>query len=83
MCFWFSEIEYASYNIGVYLCKKCANVHSHLGSHVSKVKHLTLDHWEDSQIERLKQVGNNTAKYKYEVRVPPYFRRPNKDRDPP
>jgi len=77
----FPDVEYASYNIGIFLCSKCASIHRILGSHISKVKDLTLDHWEDSQIERLKAVGNNAARYKYELRVPGYFRRPTKDRD--
>lgn len=47
-----------------------------MGTHVSKTKHLKLDHWEDSQIDRLKQVGNLVAKAKYEARVPLGFRRP-------
>jgi len=52
-----------------------------MGSHISKVKHLKLDFWEDSQIERLKEVGNSNAKHKYELRVPPAYRRP-KEGDP-
>ncbi|CAL8124159.1 unnamed protein product [Orchesella dallaii] len=70
------DVEYASYNIGILLCSRCAQIHLNMGSHVSKPKHLKLDHWEDSQVERLKQVGNLVAKGKYEARVPVGFRRP-------
>ncbi|XP_018333820.1 arf-GAP with dual PH domain-containing protein 1 isoform X2 [Agrilus planipennis] len=73
--------EWASYNIGIFLCIRCAGVHRNMGVHISKVKHLKLDRWEDSQIERMKEVGNITAKLKYEERVPPCYRRP-KENDP-
>lgn len=52
-----------------------------MGVHISKVKHLKLDRWEDSQVERMKEVGNTAAKLKYEERVPPCYRRP-KENDP-
>lgn len=52
-----------------------------MGAHISKVKHLKLDRWEDSQVDRMKEVGNLYAKQKYEERVPPYYRRP-KENDP-
>lgn len=50
-----------------------------MGAHISKVKHLKLDRFEDSQLERLKEVGNYHAKLKHEERVPPCYRRPNEN----
>ncbi|XP_017776171.1 PREDICTED: arf-GAP with dual PH domain-containing protein 1-like isoform X2 [Nicrophorus vespilloides] len=73
--------EYASYNIGIFICTRCSGVHRSMGVHISKVKHLKLDRWEDSQVERMKEVGNNAARQKYEERVPPCYRRP-KENDP-
>ncbi|XP_055920081.1 arf-GAP with dual PH domain-containing protein 1-like [Eupeodes corollae] len=70
------HVEWASYNIGIFLCTRCAGVHRAMGAHISKVKHLKLDKWEDSQLERMKEVGNQRAKLKYEYRVPPCYRRP-------
>lgn len=52
-----------------------------MGVHISKVKHLKLDRWENSQVERMKVVGNIVAKQKYEERVPLCYRRP-KENDP-
>jgi len=46
-----SGTEWASYNLGVFLCEACAQVHRSLGSHISKVKSLRLDKWDASQIE--------------------------------
>ncbi|KAF4518315.1 hypothetical protein B566_EDAN009103 [Ephemera danica] len=68
--------EWSSYNIGIFVCTRCAGIHRSLGAHISKVKHLKLDRWEDSQVEHMKEVGNIKAKLKYEERVPPCYRRP-------
>nr|CAD7592195.1 unnamed protein product [Timema genevievae] len=70
------DVEWASYNLGIFLCTRCAGVHRGMGAHISKVKHLKLDRWEDSQMERMKQVGNTTARLKYEERVPSCYRQP-------
>lgn len=77
----FADLKYASYNIGIFICTTCAAIHRGIGAHKSKVKHLKLDRFEDSQIERLQEIGNIAAKLKYEERVPPCYRRP-KENDP-
>ncbi|XP_055312158.1 arf-GAP with dual PH domain-containing protein 1-like isoform X1 [Sitodiplosis mosellana] len=70
------DVEWASYNIGIFLCTQCASVHRSIGAHISKVKHLKMDRWEDSEVERMKEVGNYKARLKYEQRVPACYRRP-------
>lgn len=77
--FFVTGTEYASYNIGVFLCTQCAGIHRNLGAHISKVKHLKLDRWEDSQVKRLEEVGNLAAKRKYEERVPMCYRKPTEN----
>lgn len=74
-------VEWASYNIGIFLCTRCASVHRGIGAHISKVKHLKMDRWEDSEVERMKEVGNYKARQKYEQRVPACYRRPT-EHDP-
>jgi len=67
--------EWASYNLGIFLCTRCAACHRSMGAHISKIKHLKLDQWEDSQVARMKEVGNLNAKLKYEQWVPPSYRK--------
>lgn len=74
-----ADPEYASYNIGIFVCARCANIHRCMGCHISKVKHVSVDRWEDSQVQRMKDVGNLAAKLKYEERVPPCYRIPNEN----
>lgn len=50
-----------------------------MGVTISTVKHLKLDKWEDSQIERMKEVGNVRSNLKYEKQVPACYRRPHED----
>lgn len=71
------NVEWASYNIGIFLCTRCAAVHRSIGVQISKVKHTKLDKWEDSQQERMKAVGNKAAREQYESRVPLCYLRPN------
>lgn len=40
---YFADPEWASCNIGVFLCTTCAAWHRRLGTHVTKVKSLKLD----------------------------------------
>ena len=43
--------RWASWNIGVYVCIRCAGIHRNLGVHISKVKSVNLDTWTEEQIE--------------------------------
>lgn len=71
-----TDLEWASYNIGIFLCWRCAEIHRGMGSHISKIKHIRLDRWEDSQVQRIREIGNIVAKAKYEKRVPACYRIP-------
>ena len=35
---------------------RCAACHRSMGAQISKIKHLKLDQWEDSQVARMKEV---------------------------
>eukprot|EP00475_Leptophrys_vorax_P036740 TRINITY_DN6258_c0_g1_i1.p1 TRINITY_DN6258_c0_g1~~TRINITY_DN6258_c0_g1_i1.p1 ORF type:complete len:451 (+),score=93.59 TRINITY_DN6258_c0_g1_i1:42-1394(+) len=49
---------WASTNLGVFLCIKCAGVHRSMGTHISKVKSLSLDKWDDSMVRTVQEIGN-------------------------
>ncbi|KAL7414932.1 hypothetical protein BDY24DRAFT_22851 [Mrakia frigida] len=50
--------RWCSWNIGILLCVPCASQHRRLGTHISKVKSLTLDVFTREQIESIRSMGN-------------------------
>ncbi|RZC35206.1 stromal membrane-associated protein 1-like [Asbolus verrucosus] len=71
--------RWASWNIGVFLCIRCAGIHRNLGVHISKVKSVNLDTWTPEQVVSLQQMGNSRARAVYEANLPDNFRRPQND----
>jgi len=55
------EPEWVSLTFGIFLCLDCSGIHRSLGTHISFVKSVFLDKWEDEQIELLRNVGNYIA----------------------
>nr|XP_006003528.1 PREDICTED: arf-GAP with Rho-GAP domain, ANK repeat and PH domain-containing protein 2 isoform X2 [Latimeria chalumnae] len=55
--------EWASINLCVVICKKCAGLHRSLGSRISKVRSLKLDTniWSNELVELFITVGNKNA----------------------
>ncbi|RMY83661.1 hypothetical protein D0862_11630 [Hortaea werneckii] len=49
---------WASWNLGIFLCMRCAGLHRKLGTHLSKVKSLSMDSWTSDQVESMKKTGN-------------------------
>ena len=43
--------RWASWNLGVFVCIRCAGIHRNLGVHISRVKSVNLDSWTPEQIE--------------------------------
>lgn len=50
--------RWASHNLGIFICVNCASIHRKLGTHITKVKSITLDAWTKEQVEVMKQNGN-------------------------
>jgi Putative GTPase activating protein for Arf len=42
---------WASWSLGIFLCMRCASIHRKLGTHISKVKSLSMDTWSAEQVE--------------------------------
>lgn len=71
--------RWASWNIGVFVCIRCAGIHRNLGVHISRVKSVNLDQWTQEQITCMQEMGNRKANRLYEAYLPESFRRPQTD----
>ncbi|KAI0982229.1 hypothetical protein GJ496_004230 [Pomphorhynchus laevis] len=71
--------RWASCNIGVFLCIKCAGAHRTLGVHISRIKSISLDSWTEDQIMSMKNMGNRRAALIFEAKLPADFIRPDND----
>eukprot|EP01068_Selenidium_serpulae_P010347 Selendium_serpulae@DN5438_c0_g1_i2.p1 len=67
---------WASINLGILCCIDCAGVHRRLGTHITKVKSLTLDRWAPEWIDNVRKIGNATANDYYEFKLPKDYARP-------
>uniref|UniRef100_A0A3Q3WCA9 Arf-GAP domain-containing protein n=1 Tax=Mola mola TaxID=94237 RepID=A0A3Q3WCA9_MOLML len=71
--------RWASWNLGVFMCIRCAGIHRNLGVHISRVKSVNLDQWTPEQIQSMVDMGNHRARRLYEAHLPENFRRPQTD----
>ncbi|NXF12766.1 SMAP2 protein, partial [Smithornis capensis] len=74
--------RWASWNLGVFICIRCAGIHRNLGVHISRVKSVNLDQWTQEQIQCVQEMGNGKANRLYEAFLPENFRRPQTDQHP-
>ncbi|XP_038568678.1 arf-GAP with dual PH domain-containing protein 1 [Micropterus salmoides] len=68
---------WGSCSLGVFICLDCSGIHRNLPS-ISKVKSLTLSHWEDHEVQFMVENGNELMKSKYEAAVPAYYYKPTR-----
>ena len=67
-----SKTEWVSINLGIVLCIECSGIHRSLGTHISKIRSLTLDTTSFSTdiVEILLQIGNRVSNMIWEARLP-------------
>ncbi|PAV88383.1 hypothetical protein WR25_05977 [Diploscapter pachys] len=71
--------RWASWNIGIFICMRCAGLHRNMGVQISRVKSVNLDRWKDEEVLRVLAMGNKKAKRIYEFDLPENFQRPKTD----
>ncbi|KAH7072890.1 UBA domain-containing protein 3 [Paraphoma chrysanthemicola] len=59
---------WASWSLGIFLCMRCAALHRKLGTHISKVKSLSMDKWDNAQVDNMKRIGNSESNKTYNPR---------------
>jgi Arf-GAP with SH3 domain, ANK repeat and PH domain-containing protein len=67
------KVEWVSINLGIILCIECSGIHRSLGTHISKVRSLTLDitSFTADIVELLLLVGNRVSNMVWEARLDP------------
>ncbi|KAK6362749.1 hypothetical protein TWF730_000204 [Orbilia blumenaviensis] len=67
------KTEWVSINFGIVLCIECSGIHRSLGTHISKVRSLTLDvnSFTPDLTELLVKIGNKISNSVYEARLDP------------
>ncbi|XP_006456826.1 hypothetical protein AGABI2DRAFT_195816 [Agaricus bisporus var. bisporus H97] len=50
--------QWASLSFGVFLCLQCAGTHRGFGVHISFVRSVSMDAWQDDQLQRMELGGN-------------------------
>jgi Arf-GAP/SH3 domain/ANK repeat/PH domain-containing protein len=65
------KAEWVSINLGIVLCIECSGIHRSLGTHISKVRSLTLDttSFTTDIVELLLQVGNRVSNMVWEAKL--------------
>eukprot|EP00055_Hartaetosiga_balthica_P017308 m.115005 g.115005 ORF g.115005 m.115005 type:complete len:1154 (+) comp9286_c1_seq2:328-3789(+) len=63
------DCEWASINLGIVLCIECSGIHRSLGVHISKVRSISLDRWQDEVLAFMKFMGNTTFNMRYEAKL--------------
>ena len=64
-----TRVEWVSINLGIILCIDCGGIHRSLGTHISKVRSLTLDtlSFTNDLVELLLRIGNRVSNMTWEA----------------
>ncbi|GET90100.1 hypothetical protein, conserved [Leishmania tarentolae] len=63
--------RWASTNLGIFFCLRCAGIHRSMGTHISKVKSVNMDTWAESMMLVVEHIGNARGRLLYEYNMPP------------
>ncbi|KAI4678342.1 uncharacterized protein J4E88_006863 [Alternaria novae-zelandiae] len=67
------KVDWVSINLGIIICIECSGIHRSLGTHITKVRSLTLDvtSFTPDIIEILLKIGNRVSNCIWEARLEP------------
>jgi Arf-GAP/SH3 domain/ANK repeat/PH domain-containing protein len=65
------KVDWVSINLGIIICIECSGIHRSLGTHISKVRSLTLDvtSFTPDIVEILIKIGNRVSNAIWEARL--------------
>ncbi|KAF6813934.1 PH domain-containing protein [Colletotrichum sojae] len=68
-----TKVEWVSINLAIIVCIECSGIHRSLGTHISKVRSLTLDinSFTPDIVELLLLVGNRVSNMVWEAKLEP------------
>jgi len=67
------KVDWVSINLGIVICIECSGIHRSLGTHITKVRSLTLDvtSFTPDIVEILLRIGNRLSNSIWEARLDP------------
>lgn len=68
-----NKVEWVSLNLAIIVCIECSGIHRSLGTHISKIRSLTLDttSFTPDIVELLLLVGNRVSNMVFEAKLDP------------
>ncbi|KAL6709662.1 hypothetical protein ACN47E_001090 [Coniothyrium glycines] len=70
------KVDWVSINLGIIICIECSGIHRSLGTHISKVRSLTLDvtSFTPDIVEILLKIGNRVSNAIWEAQLDPVLK---------
>jgi len=73
------EPQWASTNLGSFVCITCSGIHRGLGVHITKIRSVSMDTWTDEQVAVMASKGNQKVNSYYLATLPEGVKVPTPD----
>ncbi|KAL9654501.1 hypothetical protein ABK040_010521 [Willaertia magna] len=61
--------DWCSTTFGTFICLRCSGIHRSLGTHITFVKSMEMDKWEEKHIQNMCLLGNERARQYFEYSI--------------